>query len=162
MKRSNKISLITIIFTFILTVIILLVFTSRYEHYFYTRPTAQRSTVWISENGEISLRVNEKGNGTLCFKQNGTITEYDYVDDKNYRAQIYHLTDMRTSENHYETWKYTKVENDKFSIVVEETTFFKEGQKITFYKTDKTEEIGDGQSDNYQSRTQGDGSSVFE
>ena len=150
MKRIQKIflisgiSLTTIIFSLIIVAIILVfVFSSRYEPYFYTRPTAQRSSVWISENGEILLRVNEKGNGTLSFKQNGTIIEYDYVDGKNYRSEIYHLTDMRTSGNHYETWKYTKVGNDKFTIEVEKTTFFEVGQQITFYRTQ-----GDGSSGN--------------
>ena len=39
-------------------------------------------------------------------------------------------------EERYETWRGNFKRKDKFIVTVEETTYFKVGQKITFYRVD--------------------------
>ncbi len=146
MKRIQKIFLISgisltaIKFTLIIVAIILVfVFSSRYEHYFYTRPCAQKNTSWVSNDGEISLSINDLGKGTICFNKNGSEISLYYCDVHDYSAHIYDAkvleTKVTSEEDRYEKWKYLNVKNDEFTIVVEKTTFFEVGQEITFYKT---------------------------
>jgi len=109
-----------------------------YFYYLDNRPSSQENTTWVSEDGKISLYIDENGKGRINFEQNSSSVECCYIDFEGRQAGIYALEAMDRiglyPEEHYEVWNYTTVRKDTFSVTVEKTTFLKVGKKITFNK----------------------------
>lgn len=99
-----------------------------------SRPCNQPFSKWMSEDGTISFEVNEKGAGY------GTLTTADGIIDIYFAtgsAKLIHIYRIIDGE-HYELiewWNGDFNESYKFTAVVSQpTTYYKKGQKITFYR----------------------------
>lgn len=152
MKKHEKVLLVLIIgivLVFLIGFIFLI--TSRLYYYYYLeiRPSGQENTTWSSEDGKILLYVDKGSNSRIYFEQDDTFIQCYFVSSRGYSASVYcweAYVNERLGlyqEEHYETWNYSKVRKDTFTITVEKTTFLKIGDKITFYKVEE-ETQGDG------------------
>ncbi|MBE6903819.1 MAG: hypothetical protein E7480_04335 [Ruminococcaceae bacterium] len=148
--RSRRISKVfeiaivsfSVIVSLIVIVCAILFISAHAKRYFYHKncPSHQENTVWVSENGEISIYIDENTNGKIFFEQNGVAMECSFVSGLFYSACVDSLENIEEEygstrpKEHYETWTYSEVKKDSFTIVVEETTYFTKGQKIIFHK----------------------------
>ncbi len=100
-------------------------------------PSQQKNTSWRSDDGEVFVYIDEDSKGKLTFTKNDE-TAYYFVSGPGYIASVYCWdvveTNVLTDEARYEKWRYTKCSENSFTITVEQTTFFDEGDNITFYK----------------------------
>ena len=106
------------------------------------RPIDQPGYSWISEDGNIIIKVDENWKGTGVLYVGDDPVDFEYIHGPTTDMYIY-LPDCRNSEGaimpeyRLETWiGYFKSETE-FIATVEETTFFTVGEKITFYRVDK-------------------------
>ena len=151
MKNHKKVLLVSIIgIVLVLLIGFIFLIISRLSFYYYLeiRPSSQENTTWSSEDGRILLYVDKGNNARIYFEQSDTFTQCYFVSSVGYSASVYSWEAYENErlglyeEVHYETWNYSKVRKDTFTITVEKTTFLKIGDKITFYKVE--EKTGDG------------------
>ena len=112
---------------------------SIYKTYIGREPTWQPYTTWVSEDGNITIKIDSggEGSGTIVADED-TIpfyyaaagpTLYLYKSEAADSPAIY-------QEWQYECWVGSFRYYDRFTVTVEETTFFEVGDKITFYRVD--------------------------
>ena len=104
------------------------------------RPSDQPGTEWISEDESIVIHVDKNNQSTGSMIIGGTEIPFLFVDSQGEVIYIYSI-DARSRdglypEDRYEIWMGSFNRKDKFTVTVEETTYFKVGQKITFYRVD--------------------------
>ena len=141
MKKPLK-ALWIVIFSIVVLLIIAFVVTvtATYRYYYYqeNRPDGQRNTTWCSEDGNITIYIGDYGDQKVIFEQDGVVTECYFTGTWGRTAEIYDWEagqkDILTNEALREKWKYQKVREDSFTITVEQATFLKVGDEITFYK----------------------------
>lgn len=142
--RSVKI-LVKIAKGYLITVVVLFIALTLYGMYIYRyegkRPSDQPGTEWISEDGSIKFYVDENlyATGSMNIKD----TEIPFIFSGEIRGERIHIYAIEAKgreglypEERYETWRGNFKRKDKFTVTVEETTYFKVGQKITFYRVD--------------------------
>lgn len=137
-KILGRILFIVVLLIVLLFIVFIVASRLTYFYYLDNRPSSQENTTWVSEDGKISLHIDENGIGRVFFEQDDSVIECCFVSDESRCAHIYAL-DAKDRidlypEEHYEVWNYTTVRKDTFSITVEKTTFLKVGKKITFNK----------------------------
>ena len=147
-KKKTLLTLLISVSAIILLVIIvcltfLVINVCRYRSYLELRPSSQKNTTWSSEDNQILLHIDESGKGKLTFEENGSVIECYFVSEQGYCASVYDIEALENNrlglypEEYYERWAYSKTTKDSFTIVVEKSTFFEVGDKITFNKKDK-------------------------
>lgn len=84
------------------------------------------ATLYIIDenNGFIELSTDNKK--TILFFTFALYNRICVYSGDQYYVQKEH------SEPPYEKWKFEKIQNDSFEVIVERTTFFQEGQKLIF------------------------------
>ena len=96
--------------------------------------------MWQSEDGTILLYIDEGNNGRVYFKESDFLVQYYYVSDRGYFADVYSWDAVENDrlglypEEHYETWEYSQIGKNTFTIIVKKTTFLTIGDTITFHK----------------------------
>ena len=142
--RSVKI-LVKIAKGYLITVVVFFIALALYGMYIYRyegkRPSEQPGTEWISEDGSIKFYVDENlyATGSMNIKD----TEIPFIFSGEIRGERIHIYAIEAKgreglypEERYETWRGNFKRKDKFTVTVEETTYFKIGQKIRFYRVD--------------------------
>ena len=140
MKKVYKLMCCCAVFflIFIIAVVLYGMYIYRYEG---KRPSDQPDTEWISEDGSIKFYVDENlyATGSMNIKD----TEIPFIFSGEIRGERIHIYAIEAKgreglypEERYETWRGNFKRKDKFIVTVEETTYFKVGQKITFYRVD--------------------------
>ena len=101
------------------------------------RPYAQKNTKWVSEDASIVLTVGDEDVTGKMVVDNNEI-EFYLATDRSGNIHIYpiHVTETKIiyAEEEYEYWLCSYKSKSKFVATVKETTFLKEGEKITFNK----------------------------
>ena len=66
---------------------------------------------------------------------NGKEIEILFLDGEGKNIHIFPIeTKVRDINDRYELWVGDFIQEDKFTVTVEKTTYFEVGQKITFYR----------------------------
>ena len=144
LKKIDMIKVITIIaMVFVLLLVIVIGFVAVNKHWRMTRClNSQPNTTWISEDKTIVFSVdpNTKITGTINLDEKC----YDFylVDFMGADIIIYPTSAIEKEgpiddNEKYEYWSCSYKSKKKFVATVKKTTFFEEGQKITFYRVDE-------------------------
>ena len=137
-KRKVIFVLLTVIIALMFLSFLIFIYICRINtiSYFKNRPDSQPNTTWTSESGEIVLSIDENGTGKISFKVNEKVRELYFASSRGYEAEVYSWdvveSGVETLDRRYEVWRYKKTKQDSFVIIVEDTTFFKAGEIITF------------------------------
>lgn len=92
---------------------------------------AQRNTDWVSEDGTMSIHVEEDGLGTLRMSVDGE--EYEYR-----LGGLYSTIDVFDDESHESVeWWDVFYHRNWFSAKVHDSDYFEEGTKLKFYRVDE-------------------------
>ena len=107
-------------------------------------PTNQPLSSWESEDGTISFVVDATNRIRGTININGEVIEFSLsIAPGDLSMQLYDIKIIEleksnsrhfSSDYQYEDWDCSYKSKKKFVATVRETTFFKEGQKITFYR----------------------------
>lgn len=136
-------------FTLLFLTLILLVFLSGcpnpwiVAHY----PCTQHDTTWATADGRVVFYVPKDLPNTTGIIHIGEerIPFYNYantidstvyldvIDNFDIDESEYHMSRI---EDHFETWKAISVRPGKYTVRVEETTYFTPGETLTFYCID--------------------------
>ena len=142
MKKSTKICLL--VMSCILFCIISVIAYADYSFVSYklNNPFVNRQTAWESDDGKITFYVPEEGGG-IGTMQIGD-KSIDIIVGYTICGTEVSIWDASARDNgfpqnlHYETLHGIHYGKKKFVAKVDETTFFKKGQKITFYRVDNS------------------------
>lgn len=106
------------------------------------KPCNQPVTSWKSEDGSIEFSVPEEGGrapGRMLV--GGDTVEFYMTNDMGNGMHLRPLECMKkeviTQDDTFEYWTCSFRGAKKFVATVEKTTYFKVGDKITFYRVDK-------------------------
>ena len=111
----------------------------KYKEYYGRTPCDQPDTIWISEDGSISIQVNsyQQATGTLWVDNQKITFIFTNAGPK---IELYMLEAKdrlgKYPEERYEYWLGKYKRDDQFTAIVMETTFFTEGDRIVFYRVD--------------------------
>ena len=92
----------------------------------------QINTDWISEDGNITIHVNEDGMGDMVLFSD----DIGYVCGGLYNNIYVYEVDDDGVHSQIERW-HAYYSQDGFSITVEESQFFEKGTEIKFYKVEE-------------------------
>ena len=136
-------------FTLLSLILILLVTLSGcpYPWIAANHPEVQLDTTWATADGSVAFyRPKDLPNTIgLIYTNEGLVPFYYYantIDDVVYldvkdnfdMAELeYHV---ESSENHFEAWRAISVKPGKYTVRVEESTYFTPGEILTFYCVD--------------------------
>lgn len=140
MKKQSKFRILGYAFA-ALCVALVILFCTKYKSYLGKRPLDQPGTTWVSEDRSIVIHVgeNHQGRGTIDLA-NGTI-QFIYCDGLGVEIELYSIeAEGRLGlypEERYESWRGNFARDDYFVATVQETTFFKVGEEIAFYRVDE-------------------------
>ena len=146
MMKNKKIIILLfslIIFPLVLLVIVFMIKVESYSQFrlkfLEYNPESQPNTTWVSEDKKIKIVVDETCYAKIYFEEVKTQNELNFSCGIPETAYIHVIVeDVVDYESNlgelYETWKFIEVEEDKFTVVVKETRFFKIGDRIKFYK----------------------------
>ena len=104
------------------------------------RPTAQKNTSWVSEDGLFVFYVDEhyRANGTYTLDDK-TINLFLFCDYET-GMQVYPISVIDTRlepKDPYELWDCAFKSKKRFIATVKESTFFEVGQEIEFFRVDE-------------------------
>ena len=110
----------------------------RWNAHYGKRPNDQPGSQWVSECGSISITVDEKGWGTGVMNVNGEAIDFIFVSGPASMLWLY-APDAENRlglypEEEYEHWSGMRWRKDRFVAEVLETTFFEEGDRISFHR----------------------------
>ena len=111
-----------------------------YRAYLGKRPSDQPGTEWVSEDGSIIMRsVDNVVVGTMTFDDK--VIDVHITNDSPTGTWLYLYPASVLDEgviitSPYEKWSCSYKSKEKFVATVKETTFFEEGQTITFRRVD--------------------------
>ena len=133
---------ITILSSILLVIFILFVFLYSYAHiYEGNRPIDQPDKRWVSEDGDIMLYTDKTQRTTGSMIIDGKEIEILFRDGEGKNIYIFpNETKVQDIKKCYELWVGDFILEDEFTITVKKTTYFKVGQKITFYRVDDEED----------------------
>ncbi len=106
-----------------------------YKSYRGKRPGDQRNTDWVSTQGDIRFHIKETGIGigTMCVGEE-TIP-FGIATGPAISIDLYHIDDNGEHVGvSFESWIGDYKDKDTFTATVKRTTYFKEGEQITFVK----------------------------
>ena len=106
-----------------------------YKRFLGNRPWDQPNTTWVSEDNSIVFYIDSNWTGYGTLHHNGEIVEFCYSEGPSVEIWLY-TTDADGKVTDLEYWYGDFKRNDRFTATVEESTFFKKGDKITFYRVD--------------------------
>ena len=102
----------------------------------------QPNTKWLSEDGIITFCVDDSGKTTGTMQINGEEIEI-YATEGPLNSTTLHIfpiavlqDEMISEEDKYEYWTCSYKSEERFIATVKTTTYFEEGQKITFHRVD--------------------------
>ncbi len=148
MIKNKKILILLYALIFFVVALLVIAFIIKIEtsiqfrlNYVEHRPDSQYNTTWVSEDEKIKIVVAEKFEAKIYFEEVQTQNEFDFSCGNAETAHIRVITDEDVASVYksnlgekYETWKFIEVEQNSFTVVIQETRFFKIGDKIKFYK----------------------------
>lgn len=116
-------------------------------------PFAQKSTTWVSENEKIVFTVPEEGSGIGTLKTDTgktlNVIIVFFIGDTRLEVWPESAREEKFPDDALlEKWSGKFYGKDEFVVVVKETTYFTEGEKITFIKKPNA---GDGSLTSYMS-----------
>ena len=108
------------------------------------KPSGQPNTMWVSKDGKIEFSVDENGytTGMMTLEGQSISVHIGFEPETGCGMHIYPESEIRDKDTRYEYWSCTFWSEKQFTATVEETTFFRVGQKIIFYRQDSKQ--GDG------------------
>ena len=105
------------------------------------KPCHQEGTTWVSEDKTIEFTVYDEtdARGKICLNDEEILF---FICDEDYNNMMLckydaAADDIINVDEVYEYWVCDFVSYKKFIATVEEATFFKKGQEITFYRVDE-------------------------
>ena len=118
-----------------------------YPWVYVNHPCNKYDTTWSTADGKSAFYIPEDTpNATGIIRANrGSVFFYYYddpvdshvyldrKDDSDIAESEYHMSRI---EDHFETWKAISVKPGKYTVRVEETTYFTPGEILTFYCVD--------------------------
>ena len=118
-----------------------------YPWVYVNHPCNKYDTTWSTADGKSAFYIPEDLPNTigLIYTNEGLVPFYYYantIDDVVYldvkdnfdMAELeYHV---ESSENHFEAWRAISVKPGKYTVRVEESTYFTPGEILTFYCVD--------------------------
>lgn len=126
-----------------------------YKDYYGRRPVDQKNTTWESEDGHLHFVVDKSGSGygELIINDDKIKIEFvtglgttiwiyiveenkEIIDIPNSKGEIVGQYEVRNEENKIEYWVGDYKNTNTFTATVEETTYFKPGQKIKINRID--------------------------
>ncbi len=112
-----------------------------FELYFYKKycPSMQRNTEWVSEDGLIRFSVPQDGLATgVLHTEEGDVNVIVGFDVCELLIAVAEnsFNDALLDAKILENWNGNHFRKNKFTVTIEETTFFKKGDKIKFYKVE--------------------------
>ena len=142
MIKNKKILILLYALIFFVVALLVIAFIIKIEtsiqfrlNYVEYKPDNQPNTTWISEDEKIKIVVAEEFEAKIYFEEIQTQNEFDFscgIPETAYISVI--VEDAVDSEFNlgklYETWKFIEVNEDSFTVVVQETEFLKIGNKI--------------------------------
>lgn len=109
----------------------------KYKYWLGNRPMDQPNTIWVSKDGTVTIEVDENKRATGYFIIDGKRTDF-YLTARAVTIEVYSIDVLEMTGLHpddqYEEWAADFTYGDHFTVKVSKTTFFKVGQKITFYR----------------------------
>ena len=100
-------------------------------------PCIQKNTKWASEDDSIVFTVGDAG-ATGKMSVDDSEIEFYMITDMGGTIELHPIEVSETKaiyyEKRYEFWECSYKSKNKFVATVKETTFLKEGEKITFNK----------------------------
>lgn len=100
----------------------------------------QPNTSWVSDDGSVIFSVDNDGNAMGIIRVNGESVEVIVVEgvERDTGMYLFYSDHQGRPANQFdnkcEYWQCSYKSPDMFVATVKETTFFEEGQKITFNK----------------------------
>lgn len=106
------------------------------------RPEEQENSQWFSDNGNIFVKSNDKGLAYGYIELNGEIIPVVFNFDGFAKAEVYGLAgDGSIISIPYESWDVNAYHKNSFTAYVNDSVFFKSGDKIRFRKLKDSEKI---------------------
>ena len=106
------------------------------------RPEEQENSQWFSDNGNIFVKSNDKGLAYGYIDLNGEIIPVVFNFDGFAKAEVYGLaSDGSIISIPYESWDVNAYHKNSFTAYVNDSVFFKSGDKIRFRKLKDSEKI---------------------
>lgn len=106
------------------------------------RPEEQENSQWFSDNGNIFVKSNDKGLAYGYIDLNGEIIPVVFNFDGFAKAEVYGLAgDGSIISIPYESWDVNAYHKNSFTAYVNDSVFFKSGDKIRFRKLKDSEKI---------------------
>lgn len=138
MKSVKLFLIIIIVVAFMIPIFRLCVSRSMYYYYYKRNPGTQPNSTWISKDGNVVIHMGENNVGTIYIKQEESTFEALFSLGLYQVAHVYDL-DVKekegvSKEDLYEEWSCVMKGDNTFIVTVKKTTFFAEGEKITFHK----------------------------
>lgn len=104
------------------------------------KPLNFPGTTWKTTDGSIKFEVDSEGGcfGSIC--DNGEIYPVAIVFgvELNRTVYVFNLEDYKDNElTQLELWRGYFKSDDRFEVIVEETTYFEEGQKFIFCRVEE-------------------------
>ena len=138
MKSVKLFLIIVIVLAFMIPIFCFCVSRSMYYYYYMHNPGTQPNSTWVSEEGNVVIHMGESNQGAIYIEQEGSTFEALFSLGLYQVAHVYDL-DVKekegvSKEDLYEEWSCVMKGDNTFIVTVKTTTFFTEGEKITFHK----------------------------
>lgn len=118
--------------------VLLFAFVKNYKTYEGNRPVDQPGSVWVSDDEQIKIYIDEElyGHGTILL-ENETV-EFIFSVGPSVEIELFTSESIEGNMLYFdgliEKWIGDFSRKDSFEVTVLETTYFTEGQTIGFYK----------------------------
>ena len=106
-----------------------------YKSYRGKRPADQHNTDWVSTQGDIRFHIGETVSGIGTMRVGEKTIPFGIETALATSIYLFHIDDMgEHSGVAFELWVADYKNADTFTATVKRTTYFKEGEQITFVK----------------------------
>ena len=112
----------------------------RYKSWQGKRPCDQPNSEWMSENKSITFFIDKNGAGTGKIVNDNEVIDIHIGIGPATEIEIFPLgnvVDNVVTGRSIEYWTGSFIQQEEFVATVKKTTYFKVGDKITFYRVDK-------------------------
>jgi len=99
-------------------------------------PFDHENSIWIAENGNISFKTEDRLGEIIT--EDRTVKFLMRI-DMSYGLYLYPSDAKNFGDNMIEQWRWSYRGQDKFVATVIQSSYFEEGEKITFYRFDADE-----------------------
>lgn len=111
---------------------------SMYYYYYMHHPGKQPNSTWVSEDGNVVISIAENPGWRIYIQTGDANIECLFKMGPGQLADVYDIDAQERvglyEEEHFERWTCAMKDDDTFVVTVKKTTFFTEGEKITFHK----------------------------